>query len=129
MGRRPDPHKHRLDPALTLPRSDTMGDRKGRHIYFIQGGPAGLVKIGSSNDPWERFDGLQRNCPVPLRLIGMIWNAGRLEERRLHSQFDHLRHHSEWFWPTPELLAYIAAHAADPTQPPSVEQGEQPQAS
>jgi hypothetical protein len=92
--------------------------RRGRHVYFIQGSRGGLIKIGSSNDPPARLAEFQVNCPVRLRLLGVIWGGGIFREHYLHDEFKHLRQHGEWFRPTPELLAYIAASATDAADPP-----------
>jgi hypothetical protein len=48
----------------------------------------------------------------------VIWEGGPFEERLLHDRFSDLRQHGEWFRVGPELLAYIAEHAADVYDPP-----------
>lgn len=118
MGRHPDPNRRRLPADLTAANSDPWGYRQGRHIYFIQATQGGLIKIGSANDPWERLRNVQACCPIPLRLIGMIWEGGRFQEKQLHLQFAELCHHGEWFHPAPDLLAHIAEHATDPYELP-----------
>jgi hypothetical protein len=116
------PPRRRPDEAPTLD-PDLVGawfmrGDAGRHLYFIQGRVGGLIKIGVANNPWARLKSLQGNCPVRLWLIGVIWEGGH-NERRLHGQFHHLRHHGEWFRPARELLAYIAEHATDAAVPPA----------
>ena len=43
---------------------------------------------------------------LPMKLIGTVRGDRRLE-KALHKRFDHLRVRGEWFWATPELLAFI----------------------
>lgn len=78
------------------------------HIYFLQKGEDGPIKIGRSRNPERRCTNLQVYNPDPLHLIKAAPATAELEQE-LHKKFcaNHVR--GEWFTPTPELLSYIAA--------------------
>lgn len=93
-------------------------------IYFIE--TQGLVKIGHSNDPKNRFRNLSTGCPTECSLIG-VTEGGEEAERKLHEQFAHLRARGEWFKFTPEINSYLAANAVHvPTEYRRSVKGEQP---
>jgi hypothetical protein len=80
------------------PRTD---GRDGRFVYFLQSADRhGPIKIGVANSPSRR-----------VAVLGVIPAVGQPGEARLHQQFAAHRLHGEWFEPTAELLAYIAANA------------------
>jgi T5orf172 domain len=89
-------------------------------VYFIQHGPPdGLIKIGFSADIRSRIKSIQLLAPLPLRLLGHV-PGGMEKESELHARFETSRHHGEWFSPTPDLLAWVEAHAATGMPEPTV---------
>lgn len=80
---------------------------KGKsHVYFIQQGDSGAIKIGCSKNPSQRLQGLQTGHSEPLRLLTCAVGS-QAQERALHDRFAHLRVSGEWFRPAEDLLAYI----------------------
>lgn len=80
---------------------------KGKpHVYFIQQGDSGAIKIGCSKNPAQRLAGLQTGHSEPLRLLTCAVGS-QDQERALHDRFAHLRVSGEWFRPAEELLSYI----------------------
>lgn len=76
------------------------------HVYFIQQGDSGAIKIGCSKNPAQRLQSLQTGHSEPLRLLTCAVGS-QAQERALHDRFAHLRVSGEWFRPAEELLAYI----------------------
>lgn len=76
------------------------------HLYFIQGGEDGLIKIGWVTAPETRMAHLQAHSPVKLAILHTEPGNGK-EEAALHKQFAWARQHGEWFRPVPALLAEI----------------------
>ena len=77
-------------------------------IYFIQAGNDGPIKIGKAQSPETRRRELQTGNHEKLNLIKVIPG----DSEREYSIHNDLRSHqyrarSEWFSPTPEVLAYI----------------------
>lgn len=82
----------------------------GQSIYFIES--AGLVKVGQSSDPKRRILGLINSTGAAVRILAVApgdWPR----EQHLHSLLAASRHHSEWFHPTNELVAWIHEARAD----------------
>jgi hypothetical protein len=91
---------------------------KTRHTYFAQeGGPDRLVKIGASNNPPRRARSISRAIGTPVDLLGVLHGRGHEGERATHRLFAACRvpdaplPTTEWFRPTPDLLAFIAERA------------------
>lgn len=82
------------------------------HLYFIQEGEAGPIKIGVSEFPNVRAGELQTGNPRPLHVIRTLpaghTGAATALERRWHTAFGSQRMVGEWFAPSPELLAAIS---------------------
>lgn len=76
-------------------------------VYFIECPAADLVKIGRTKNLAQRFSDLKTSSPLELRIAGVIPDAGKKEEARLHARYDHLRVRGEWFRRAPELLEFI----------------------
>jgi len=85
-----------------------VGVAEDRHVYFIQPTSGGLIKIGSSADIEGRLRQLQAASPQPLRVVGVIPNAGFKGEQEIHARFASERQHGEWFRPSDALQAFIA---------------------
>jgi len=77
-------------------------------VYFVAG--ADLIKIGFTLDVPGRFDRLCGSSPVPLTLLGVM-RGTPATERELHAKFAAQRAHGEWFRPSLQLSAFIAANA------------------
>lgn len=71
--------------------------------YFIQA-DSGMIKIGKSTNPENRFAALKTASPGNLRLLGTIYQD---IERELHEKFKKFRSHGEWFHPEKELRDFI----------------------
>lgn len=86
-----------------------MTNRK--HLYFVQCGNGGPIKIGVTDSPKTRMRTLQTACPYPLTLLYCReWFVGR--EAELHKRFAKYRTWGEWFLPAQEILAYVE-HATE----------------
>ncbi len=73
--------------------------------YFIRAGSDGPIKIGQSIDPNERLRDLQVSHHLKLVLLAVVLGV---TERELHVRFSRDRILGEWFFPSDDLLAYIA---------------------
>lgn len=73
------------------------------YIYFIQSGRTNIYKIGKSNDPQGRLNGLQTANSIKLKLLHIFKadNATAAEEA-LHRVLHKKRMEGEWFKLTPE---------------------------
>lgn len=73
------------------------------HVYLLEAGTGGPVKIGHTRMLKERMEKLQTGNPVELKLIGFFYGGAR-EERALHARYAAWRLRGEWFLiPAPEL--------------------------
>jgi len=77
-----------------------------KHIYFIQCGAAGPIKVGICSSVPRRVAALQVANPIPLVLLAAI-PGQTSHERHVHRMFAPHRVSGEWFAPTPELLDAI----------------------
>lgn len=77
--------------------------RVDQHVYFIQRGHDGPIKIGRSVDVLARLRSLQTGCAEELRILGVTILGGAALESRLHRVFAADRMSGEWFKPS-ELL-------------------------
>lgn len=74
--------------------------------YFIAA-DNGLIKIGSSQNPFERLRQLRTGSASRLQMITAV-PAAEATELALHKRFREHRSHGEWFHPHPDLLSCIA---------------------
>lgn len=92
-------------PILYRPDYVRPAERDG-HVYFVQAGEDGPIKIGWSQDVPRRIAELQVANASRLRLVGMV--RGRMQdEAATHERFAHLRLGAEWFADDPEIRAYL----------------------
>jgi hypothetical protein len=78
-------------------------------VYFLRADcEARLVKIGHSVNLKWRLTGLQTQCPVQLRLVGLV-QAPAGTEFVLHEALSSSKAHGEWFRPTRDLESVRAA--------------------
>ncbi len=77
------------------------------HVYFIQAGVAGPVKVGVADRPWRRLAGLQIGNPERLTIIRLIRHGGIDGERELHRRFLGFRLSGEWFRWEGEFRKYV----------------------
>jgi hypothetical protein len=75
-------------------------------IYFV--GFGGRIKIGFTTNLERRLSALQTSCPAPLTIQATIPGT-RLEEKRLHKRFAHLKLSGEWFRLSKTIINYIAS--------------------
>ena len=78
-------------------------------VYFIQPVVGGFIKIGFSGNVPSRFRQIQYQCPIPLKLLGVIEGDLNLEYR-IHMTAIKERHHGEWFFPKGRLLGLMHHH-------------------
>lgn len=82
------------------------------HIYFIQVGEDGPIKIGMTRgNPLVRLASLQAGIPYELKLKAVIPDVQASVEMELHRCFRHLRIRREWFRPEHDLIAFIDTYA------------------
>lgn len=96
------------EPLMAVEPVQTRPD--GGVIYFVQAGPGGSIKIGTTSDLDRRLRELQTGNPVSLILLGTI-PGSREEEHVVQSMFKHLQMEGEWFRPGEDLLAFIRDHS------------------
>src|SRR5690606_13923580 len=75
--------------------------REDIHVYFVQRGADGPIKIGASSNVVRRLGELQIGAPEEMRLVGLWIYGGRSGERGLHALNRDDRIAGEWFAPTP----------------------------
>lgn len=77
-------------------------------VYFAQRGH-GFVKVGASGDPVQRVRHLRSKFrPMPVRLLGAVDRlAAGLSENAAHRALAAHRFAGEWYWPRPEVFAFI----------------------
>lgn len=106
--------KHKRTDRTLAPAPDSYTTTEsGPHLYFIQQGERGPIKIGKARDPRARLANMQVGNAQRLYLLGIIPNGSTFEPV-LHRAFWRNRIRGEWFSPTPALLAYIAEYAERP---------------
>jgi len=68
------------------------------HLYIIQSGKTGAIKIGRSHNVKRRLRELQTASPYPLKIILVLQNQG-WRERRIHERLkrERSRVKGEWF--------------------------------
>jgi len=82
------------------------------HMYFLQVGKDGPIKIGwTSGNVWGRVRALQQSSPEQLFWIGAR-PAKHDDEQAAHKLLANSRKRSEWFFPTQEVLAFVAEQTA-----------------
>lgn len=79
-------------------------------IYFIENLNNGLVKIGHTNRPRQRFKSLKYAEKSDLLILGVM-DGDVVIEREMHAKFRSSRIRGEWFEKTPELRLFIASSA------------------
>lgn len=71
----------------------------GEHLYIIQMGMTGAIKIGRSSDPEVRLTQIQTGCPYRCRLILVAQEQG-WREKDIHRRLRRYRtgnFNGEWF--------------------------------
>jgi hypothetical protein len=101
------------DAVLLLP-EDLPYTTDRPYTYFIQAGPGGPIKIGSSRNLPVRLRTLCAMFPVPLKLLGII--EGDVEDR-CHFQLGAFRLRGEWFTPSEVVLDFIRQKCVTPAPP------------
>lgn len=79
--------------------------KKG-HIYFIQVGESGPIKIGFSSNVDQRLRTLQTGHTEKLKLLHSQIGT-KADEGRLHNRFRNIHIKGEWFEADPSLLEFI----------------------
>ena len=77
-------------------------------VYFIQGRRTKLVKIGFSNNVFQRMEGLQTFSPDILE-FRCILSGGKDLEGYLHEHFAAYRQHGEWFKCSAEVRRFTGS--------------------
>lgn len=79
--------------------------KKG-HIYFIQVGVDGPIKIGFSSDVAQRLRTLQTGHTEKLRLLHKQVGT-KEDEAALHRKFRNIHIKGEWYEADPSLVEFI----------------------
>jgi DNA-binding transcriptional regulator YdaS (Cro superfamily) len=77
-------------------------------VYYVRCSGTGLIKIGFSERPYDRFVKIQSDSPSELSLIATE-AGGAVREAFIHKTFAEHRARGEWFRPSGELLKYIVS--------------------
>lgn len=93
------------DKVPDKPRTAYEAARRTDFVYFIHGG--GLIKIGYSRTPFERFRALSATIPLELALLFLLPGNRKLE-LKLHERFAADRRMGEWFLLSDALFAFLA---------------------
>lgn len=102
-----------LRACVVAVRVPTRAHREGS-IYVLRRPSTGAIKIGFSTDVDARVRTLSSQSGE--QLVRLACFAGTLAgEAELHDRFADCRHVGEWFGPSPELLAWIAAVSGEDT--------------
>jgi len=83
-----------------------LHERDG-HVYFVESGEGGPIKIGWSQNVERRITELQVANAHKLHLLGVVPGTMK-KEGELHAKFSHLRMEAEWFQNSPEIHGYLA---------------------
>lgn len=83
-------------------------------VYFVQAEDGGPVKIGFSRFPENRLQELQNAHHSRLRIIGLIPDGSRADEKKLHREFESQRLRGEWFLPAGEILFVAGQYPYEP---------------
>lgn len=90
-----------------------------RGVYIMTADGSGCVKIGISNGPARRSDGIQTSNPFPVRICA-FWNLGDEASRRLelecHKRLrqQHVHASGEWYRIAPDVAeSFVKAVAAE----------------
>jgi len=76
------------------------------HVYFVESGEDGPIKIGWSQDVERRIAELQVANAHKLNLLGVVPGTMK-NEGELHAKFAHIRMEAEWFQNTEEIHEYL----------------------
>lgn len=85
-----------------------LGKDFNNYVYLIYNERNGYTKIGTSKQPKIREKTLQGEEPIVEILV--MWNAPRLEEKKLHQLFRRKRIRGEWFKLNPKDYNVIQEH-------------------
>lgn len=96
--------RQQLELANRVPRPEAR-IRAKEHVYFIQVGEHGPIKIGVSKSPGKRLAQLQTSHAEPLQLRA-VQVGGRDLEMALHERFAAYRMSGEWFTPATDIVNY-----------------------
>jgi hypothetical protein len=97
--------RQQIELAKRVPRPEAR-IRAKEHVYFIQAGEHGPIKIGVSKAPGKRLQQLQTSHAESLHLRA-VEVGGRELEMALHERFAAYRMNGEWFTPATAIVAYL----------------------
>lgn len=79
------------------------------HVYAIQSGTDGPIKVGKTYSPDTRLAQLQTSSAYPLTLLGAVPETPELSEASEHARLASRRMSGEWFDITPADLPWLEA--------------------
>lgn len=82
---------------------DRIKEAESDHLYVIQAGADGPVKVGRSGSPAARVAQLQTGSPLRLLLVRTYYYQGH-RERVMHRMLAPLHVAGEWFQPSSILI-------------------------
>jgi hypothetical protein len=98
--------------AMLKKRRETKPEEKD-YVYFFVNMEHKVCKIGRSNNPLKRINGVQTGCPYALTIRGFI-KGDRKAEAYFHRIFSEYCSNGEWFRIEGRLEAYLDNHFPTP---------------
>lgn len=77
-----------------------------KQIYIWVGQLSGLVKIGHSKNTEKRLIQAQSASGETIFELAIL-DGDRVIERLIHGELAYFRHHGEWYYPAPQVLAWV----------------------
>lgn len=79
------------------------------HVYFVQVGESGPIKIGTATDVARRIQSIQCAHHEPVKVLGVM-EGGLKKERDMHGKFAESRIRGEWFKPTSDIIEFVESN-------------------
>ncbi len=77
------------------------------HLYFLQVAPFGPVKIGwTSGCVTARMRAIQQSSPYEIKWLGVA-ELPKSSEKDAHKTLAAYHLRGEWFYPTPDVMAFV----------------------
>lgn len=125
------PHPSEFGPSFLasgiVPAADDGSGKKKGHVYLVQVGDAGPVKIGFTEYPDRRIRELQAASLEELNCLAVIEGSEK-KEKELHALFAAHNIKGEWFKPSEEIFSYfgVVGTGLTPGKPSVVSAGLSP---
>jgi hypothetical protein len=80
-------------------------------VYFVEAEGLGLIKIGRSRTMWMRMAKWYTDCPVPVKILGLMPGDHDVE-LWMHVKFAEYRVRGEWFRDCSDIRKWIEEKTA-----------------